>query len=206
MQGAEGVVTGPTDFLVHVAHLLEQLHIRYHVGGSFASSAHGMYRASADIDIVIDPSVEQLEALAQSLEPDFYISRSAIAEAHAGKSTFNAIHNDTSFKIDFFIKGTNPFDAVELDRSIRQQVGDPNGHAVLIKSPEDTVLRKLDWFRRGGEVSERQWQDVLSILRSNQAQLDESHLTRWSRELGIEDLLDRARFEARGDGPGTGRR
>jgi hypothetical protein len=188
-------VTLPTEFLVYVAELLERLGIPYHVGGSVASSAHGMYRASADIDFVIDPTSDQLEALARALEPEFYVSRSAMAEALSGRSTFNAIHDQTSFKIDFFIKGSAPFDAEELRRSIRQAVGDEPGHAVLLKSPEDTVLRKLEWFRRGGEVSERQWQDVLSILAAARGQLDEAYLARWSRELGIADLLDRARRE-----------
>lgn len=188
-------MTLPTEFLLYVAELLERLGIPYHVGGSVASSAHGMYRASADIDFVIDPTSDQLEALARALEPEFYVSRSAMAEALSDRSTFNAIHDQTSFKIDFFIKGVAPFDAEELRRSIRQAVGDERGHAVLLKSAEDTVLRKLEWFRRGGEVSERQWQDVLSILAAARGQLDETYLASWSRELGIADLLDRARRE-----------
>ncbi len=188
-------MTQPTEFLVYIAQLLERLGIPYHVGGSVASSAHGMYRASADIDFVIDPTRDQLEALASALEPEFYVSRSAFAEALSQRSTFNAIHDETSFKIDFFIKGASPFDSEELRRSIRQAVGNQPGHAVLLKSPEDTVLRKLDWFRRGGEVSERQWQDVLSILVAAREQLDGQYLERWSRELGVADLLDRARKE-----------
>lgn len=186
----------PTEYLLQVARLLEELRIPYHVGGSFASSAHGMYRASADIDIVIDPSADQVEELALALDRDFYVSRSAIAEALADRSTFNAIHIDTSFKLDFFIKGLTPFDAVELERSVRQRVGGPNGQMVLIKSPEDTILRKLDWFRRGGSVSERQWLDVVSILRANRRQMDEAHLERWARELEVLDLLERARQDA----------
>lgn len=188
-------MTLPTEFLLHVAEILERLGIPYHVGGSIASSAHGMYRASADIDFVIDPTSDQLDALVHALEPGFYVSRSATAEALANRSTFNAIHDDTSFKIDFFIKGTAPFDAEELRRSIRQVVSGERAQAVLIKTAEDTILRKLDWFRRGGEVSERQWQDVLSILAAARGQLDETHLEHWARELGIADLLDRARRE-----------
>ena len=188
-------MTLPTEFLVYVAGLLERLRIPYHVGGSVASSAHGMYRASADIDFVIDPTSDQLAALAQALEQEFYVSRPAMVEALSRRSTFNAIHERTSFKIDFFIKGAAPFDGEELRRSIRQAVGDQGGHAVLLKSPEDTILRKLEWFRRGGEVSERQWQDVLSILAAARGRLDEEHLDRWSRELGVTDLLDRARQE-----------
>ncbi len=185
----------PTEFLVYIAELLERLGIPYHVGGSVASSAHGMYRASADIDFVIDPTADQLEALGHALESEFYVSRPAMAEALSHRSTFNAIHDQTSFKIDFFIKGVAPFDAEELRRSIRQVIGDERGHAVFLKSSEDTILRKLEWFRRGGEVSERQWQDVLSILAAGGGQLDVGHLERWSRELGIADLLDRARRE-----------
>lgn len=188
-------MTLPTEFLVYVAELLERLGIPYHVGGSVASSAHGMYRASADIDFVIDPTRDQLEALARALEPEFYVSRSAIAEALSQKSTFNAIHDQTSFKIDFFLKGAAPFDAEELRRSIRQPVGDERGHTVLLKSPEDTVLRKLEWFRRGGEVSERQWQDVLSILAAARGELDPLYLDRWSEDLDVADLLERARKE-----------
>jgi hypothetical protein len=154
-----------------------------------------MYRASADVDFVIDPTADQLEALARVLETEFYVSRAAMAEALARRSTFNAIHDSTSFKIDFFIKGPAPFDAEELRRSIRQVVSTERERTVLLKSPEDTILRKLEWYRRGGEVSERQWQDVLSILAAMRGQLDERHLGRWSEELHVADLLDRARRE-----------
>jgi hypothetical protein len=189
-------VTQPTEFLVFIAETLERLGIRYHVGGSMASSAHGMYRASADVDIVIDPSADQLEALAQALEPEFYVSRPAMLEALTHGSTFNAIHEPTSFKIDFFVKGPRPFDAEELRRSIRHVIDDKRRLEVFLKSPEDTILRKLEWFRRGGEVSDRQWQDVLSVIAAMRGHLDEAHLDRWSRELGVADLLEKARHEA----------
>lgn len=188
-------MTLPTEFIVHIAEILERLGIPYHVGGSVASSAHGMYRASADVDIVIDPGAGQLEHLARALESEFYISRSAMTEALSQRGTFNAIHVPTSFKIDFFIKGQGPFDSEELRRSIRQVVGVDRTRTVLIKSAEDTILRKLDWYRRGGEVSDRQWHDVLSILAATRGHLDEAHLERWAGELNVSDLLERARGE-----------
>lgn len=189
-------MTPPTEILVRVARLLERLGIPYHVGGSIASSAHGMFRATADIDVVIDPTAQQLASLAEALEPDFYVSRPAMDEARASAGMFNAIHTETSFKVDFFVKGPTPFDAEELRRSIRQPVGDAAGSAVMLKSPEDTVLRKLEWFRRGGEVSERQWQDVVAILRGAQGGLDDAHMDFWAARLAISDLLERARGEA----------
>lgn len=186
-------MTLPTEFIIHIAGNLERLGIPYHVGGSVASSAHGMYRASADVDIVIDPTPAQLEDLARMLEPQFYVSRSAMAEAFSQRGTFNAIHEATSFKIDFFIKGTAPFDSEEQRRSVRQAIGADGTQTVLIKSPEDTILRKLAWFRRGGEISERQWHDVLSVLAAVRGGLDEAYLDRWAAELNVVDLLERAR-------------
>ncbi len=189
-------MTLPTDLVIAVAGILERLGIPYHVGGSIASSAHGMYRASADADFVIDPSAAQLWELARALEPEFYVSRPAITEALAARGTFNAIHEATSFKIDFFLKGPTPFDAEELRRSVRQALDAEGTRSVMLKSAEDTVLRKLEWLRRGGGVSERQWQDVVSILAAMRGQLDEAHLDRWARELGLGELLERARREA----------
>ncbi len=189
-------MTLPTGLLLHVVAILERLGIPYQVGGSVASSAHGMYRASADVDLVIDPTPAQLDALQAELRPDFYVSAPAVAEALARRGTFNAIHEATSFKVDFFLKGPGAFDAEELRRSVRQVMGGDPAHTILIKSAEDTVLRKLDWFRRGGEVSERQWNDVVSVLAVMRGRLDDGHLDRWAAELGVADLLARGRREA----------
>jgi predicted nucleotidyltransferase len=189
-------MTLPTEFLAGVAETLERLGIPYHVGGSLASSFHGIYRTSADIDFVIDPTREQLAALGRALLPDFYVSETAMNEAFAARGTFNAIHAPTSFKIDFFLKGRSAFDAEEQRRSSRQVVTGESARLIFIKSAEDTVLRKLDWYRKGGETSERQWQDVRSILAANRGALDEQHLDRWAEVLGVADLLARARGEA----------
>jgi hypothetical protein len=186
----------PSQFVAQVASLLEELGVPYHVGGSFASSAHGMFRASADVDFVIDPSHEQLDALASMLGRHFYLSREAMIAALEHKGTFNAIDPETSFKIDFFIKGAHPFEDEEMRRAIRQELGSGEGHSALIKSAEDTILRKLAWYRRGGDVSDRQWQDVVSILAASRGALDEVHLDRWSVQLGVDDLLARARAES----------
>ncbi len=99
--------------------------------------------------------------------------------------------------MDFFVAGVDGFDAAELKRSeLHVIVTDPTRSA-YVKSAEDTVLRKLQWFRDGGEVSDRQWNDVLGILMAQGDRLDQSHLRRWSDALGVADLLDRALREAR---------
>ena len=62
-------------------------------------------------------------------------------------------------------------------------------------SPEDTVLAKLEWFRLGGETSERQWWDVVGILRVTEG-ADHAYLRRWAAALSVADLLERALADA----------
>jgi len=61
-----------------------------------------------------------------------------------------------------------------------------------IASPEDTVLAKLVWFRKGGEVSDRQWHDILGILKVQSKRLDFDYLRNWAARLSVSDLLERA--------------
>jgi hypothetical protein len=184
------------DLLGRLVGLLDDLAIPYHVGGSFASSFHGVPRTTADLDIVIELDGGRLEALAAALERDFYVSREAMREAlHEGRS-FNAILLDGSFKIDFFIRGARAFDLEEFRRARPEQIREDGSLTIRIKSPEDLILRKLEWFRAGGERSERQWEDVLNIFRATREQLDVAHLEHWAPKLGIADLLARARSEA----------
>jgi hypothetical protein len=59
-------------------------------------------------------------------------------------------------------------------------------------SAEDVILAKLDWFRLGGEVSERQWRDILGVLKTQQATLDIDYLQQWAQSLGVADLMEHA--------------
>jgi hypothetical protein len=59
-------------------------------------------------------------------------------------------------------------------------------------SPEDTVLAKLEWYRMGGEASERQWRDILGVLKTRAGELDLAYLHQWAGELQVSDLLARA--------------
>lgn len=68
----------------------------------------------------------------------------------------------------------------------------------VVATAEDTLLAKLEWYRMGGEVSERQWRDVLGILKVQAGRLDLAYLRRWAIELKVEDLLERAVNDADG--------
>ena len=181
--------------VLQVVEMLNELGIVYQLGGSFASAIHGVPRQTRDADIVIRLDAHQADRLVGMLERDFYVDRTAAREAVSRHATFNAIHLASGFKADFFVSGAHDFDAVELERSeLTQIVADPP-QSVYVKSAEDTVLRKLQWFKEGGEVSERQWRDVLGILLAQAGNLDEAHLTSWADALGLSVLLGRAQDE-----------
>lgn len=179
--------------VLDVIGVLEDLGVRYHLGGSFASAVHGVPRQTMDADLVVDLSAGHVDRLIGRLANDFYADRDAAMDAVARRSSFNAIHLATGFKVDFFVKGSGEFDDVELERSRLTQVLENPPRSAWIKSPEDTILRKLQWFRKGGEVSDRQWRDVLGVLMAIGEGLDEEYLDRWATTLGLSDLLERAR-------------
>jgi len=173
--------------------VLDGLGIPYVIGGSFASSAYGEARSTRDADLVVELGLDQVEALASRLESDFYISRDAMREAIRDRRSFNAIHLESMFKVDFFVLGQSAFDREEFRRRVSRPVEELGGQTWLIKTPEDTVLRKLEWYRSGGEVSDQQWRDVLGVLAVWRGRLDEVYLDRWAAALRVSDLLERAR-------------
>lgn len=189
------------DALIPVVRVFEELGVRHYVGGSFASSAHGVARASLDVDVVADLQRQHVTLLVTRLQHAYYIDEARVVAAVESRRSFNLIHLATMFKIDVFVARERPFDREALGRARREAIDDaPNSPEVLVASPEDTVLAKLEWFRAGGEVSERQWADVIGVLRLGGPNLEADYLRRWAEALGIADLLDRALAEAKAIG------
>jgi len=179
-----------------VAHALEQMGVPYAVGGSLASSLHGVIRSTLDVDIVADMRQEHVQPLVAALSKEFYIDDEMMRDALRRRSSFNLIHYETAFKVDIFIRKMRPFDQMQLERrKLSVIIADPE-QSVYVLSPEDTLLAKLEWYRLGGEVSERQWRDVLGILKVRADELDLDYLRTWARELQVTDLLERALNEA----------
>jgi hypothetical protein len=123
-----------------------------------------------------------------------------IYEAIRRQSCFNLIHLSTMYKVDVFVAKDRPFDRSALSRITREEVGEPGDSLhVWFASVEDVILSKLEWFREGGEVSERQWLDVEGVLKVQRGRLDLMYLRRWAAELNVADLLERALGEAAGE-------
>ena len=170
---------------------LDELDVSYHLGGSYASAIHGIPRQTHDVDLVVDVPPELVQRLVHDLENEFYVDERAVARAVRDRTSVNLVHLGTGVKVDLFIKGTSEFDDSEFARRVLLRIGDDQPRDVYVKSAEDTVLRKLLWFRLGGGVSDRQWSDVCGIVGVQAGNLDAAYLTQWADRLGIRDLLDR---------------
>jgi hypothetical protein len=175
---------------LRVAAVLEELEIEYTLGGSLASSLHGEPRSTNDVDFAVQLDEHQVSRLVERLGPEFVVDEAAFREAVRLGRSYQAYFLPLVLKIDFFVRGTAPLDRSEFARRLRVKVGDRA--SLYVATPEDSLLRKLVWFREGGEVSDRQWRDVLGILRVSGTELDRSYLERWAGDLGVADLWQRA--------------
>ena len=178
-----------------IVEALEELGIPYHIGGSVASSLYGLPRLTIDADLVADIRMKHVRPLVKQLETDYYIDEDMIRDAIRRQSSFNIIHLDTMLKVDVFIPKTRLFDQEEL-RKVRQEVLSEGTRPFNIASPEGTILNKLEWYRMGGEVSDRQWNDILGVLKVQGTNLDIVYLERWAADLSVTDLLERALVDA----------
>jgi hypothetical protein len=183
------------DIALKVAVALTSVEADYFVGGSLASSLHGEPRATNDIDFVIALPIGKVGAFRDALGEDFEVDADMLRDAVLHARSANAFYLPVVTKIDFFGRGYEPFDESEFSRR-KAVVVHARGDLLIVKSPEDTVLRKLLWFREGGEVSDKQWRDIVSVLRISGETMDDAYLDTWASRLNVEGLIARAR-EAR---------
>lgn len=174
-----GAEMDPFEITHQVVAALERQGIEYFLGGSLASSLHGEPRFTQDADLVVNLTQNCIPDLVAELSADFYLSEQ------------NLVHFTSGFKVDLMVSRQRPFDRARFQRSQLMSAG---GYEFRVATPEDMVVVKLEWFRLGGEVSDRQWRDVLSLLLLSAS--DVSYMRTWSAELGVADLLERALQEA----------
>lgn len=179
------------EFLYQMAQFLESAGIPYMVAGSHASGHHGIPRSTLDVDIVIDPTPEQLAVLLASFPDDYYVSPTAAQQALGCRSMFNVIHSAAGWKADLIVCKNRPFDREEFRRRVAEPLF---GRPVPLATAEDIILAKLEWHRI--TPSDRQWQDAFNVAVVQWPNLDRVYLRHWAAELGIatevEELLRQA--------------
>ena len=151
-----------------VIEAFEKLNIPYLIGGSLASALHGTARSTLDTDLVADMRPEQVDPLVEMLQ-----------------------------KVDVFIAKPRRFDQMQLRRRRLEVVSTEPERRAYVATAEDIVLAKLEWYRQGGEVSDRQWRDILGVLKVQAGRLDSDYLQKWAAELNVADLLQRALKESK---------
>jgi hypothetical protein len=187
----------PFTALSEVVRLLEEGGISYVLVGSIASSMHGMYRTTADIDLIADIKPAQVRPLLEALHNRFYVDEQAVQQAITQQRSFNAIHFDSVFKVDIFIPKPGDFAMQQLARRELRKIAPDVDQQVYVSTAEDMILAKLRWFRAGGDVSETQWRDVLGMIGASGTELDLAYLRQWAKELAVSELFEKALAEAR---------
>ena len=179
----------PIAVALAVVRTLDSLGVASTIGGSIASSFAGEPRSTIDIDIVAAIDGRHIPGLLQALSPDFYVDAGALHRAVLSKGSVNLIHQATMLKVDIFVAGGTPLDRQQLAR--RRPVEVRPGEVLHVHPPEDILLQKLRWYRLGGEVSDRQWRDVLGIVRVQTGRLDIDYLRTHAPSIDVADLLER---------------
>jgi len=182
-----------TEFVIKT---LEGLDTPYYIGGSVASSAYGFARATLDVDLIVDLKLTNVHSLVQILQASYYIDEEMVLNAVRLRSSFNLIHLETMLKIDIFVIKDSLYAREAFNRKKRDKLDEEQGTEYYIASPEDVIVNKLEWFRMGGNVSDRQWQDILGIMKVQGNLLDMNYLRYWTAELELSDLLEQALGEA----------
>jgi hypothetical protein len=178
-----------------VAAAIERAGGAYFVGGSLASSLQGEPRSTNDVDVVISLPLAKADDFVEGLGSDFEVDRQMLRDALRRRATCNIYHLPSATKVDLFAVGQSPFDEMEFSRRRPVRIRE-GAETLVLKTPEDTVLRKLRWYEDGGRVSERQWRDIVQVLRVSGAEMDSEYLEHWARVLEVAALLEKARSAA----------
>ncbi len=177
--------------LTPIVEAFDHFSITYYIGGSVASSVHGRRRYTQDVDVVAAIRLKHVQPLVATLHQGYYIDADMIRDAIQHRSSFSLLHHDTGVKVDVFIQKSGPFAQQEMRRA-REDILEPGSRPFFFASPEDMILAKLDWWKLGGGVSHRQWNDIVEIMKEKHAVLDIAYLRQSAPMLGIADWLEKA--------------
>ncbi|MBI2921078.1 MAG: hypothetical protein HYY18_08345 [Planctomycetes bacterium] len=185
----------PAEVFRRVIEILESLGVRYAVGGSIASSVRGIERSTQDMDVLVELPEDTVGPLVAAFSKEFYIAEPAVRRAVAGHLAFNVVHLQQGLKADLFVAGGNPLDEAQLSHATREVIDPETGATAFVTSSEVIVLVKLDWYRRGGGVGDRQWEDVKNVLKTDPGVRLE-YLREKAGPVGLVELLGRALKES----------
>jgi len=168
------------------------LGLPYYIRGGVAAIAYGEPRTTQDLAMVLSIQLSDIGTLATVLEQaGFYVP--GVDDAVSGRmQTLQATHQQSIARADLVIARDDDFAHIQFER--KQQYPLPDGTEVYLVSPEYLVLNKILWGQ--SSRSEKQWRDVLAILKTQGDSLDYAYLQTWAERLGILASLEQSRIEA----------
>lgn len=172
--------------------IFTDLGIPHYITGGVAAATYGEPRTTRDLDIVIALSLTQLDAMVQRLESEgFYVP--GVEDIRFGRlQTLGITHQETIARADLMLAGTSAFDRTQFNR--RRAIEIPNRGTLYLASPEDIILNKLRW--REQSQSEKQWRDILGILKVQHQTLDFKYLNQKAQALELTNAFIQALIEA----------
>jgi hypothetical protein len=190
----------PTAIAALLAQILNTANIPYYITGGVTAIAHGEPRATIDLDVVISIDLADLPTLAANFEAQgFYVA--GLTDVLSGSlQCLNITHLETIENVDLMISGREEYDLIKFvgvasPLANRKRLYTlPGSGEVAIASPEDVIISKLIWRRES--QSDKQWRDILGVLKVQQEKLDFGYLQGWVERFGIEADWQRAKVEA----------
>lgn len=171
-----------SELLRFVVSVLERLDLRYFVTGSTVTIFYGEPRFTNDIDIVVDLPEEAVpEFCRQFPGEDFHVSQDAASDAVRRHSQFNIIQPSSGLKVDVIVPQLSEFNRSRFARARRVQAGD--GWGAAFSSPEDVILKKMEFFRGGG--SDKHLRDITGVLKTSGSEIDRAYIDSWATTLGL---------------------
>ena len=180
------MLLGEIDVALELGRHFDELGVPWLVGGSVASSLLGEPRATADVDLVADLRLPHVSPLYARLVDTYYVDEDALRWAVKTRRTFNVIHLTSMTKADVYCSKGDALSRGQMARRI--VVETPHG-SLPVTSPEDIILQKLLWFVEGGGVSDRQWRDLIGVVRVHHDKLDHAYLDTHARDHDLVVLL-----------------
>jgi hypothetical protein len=184
-------IQDPLKIVRKATEILEKAGVDYLVGGSLASSLHGIPRSTQDVDIIVDLSEHMIDKILPLFSEHFYVDFEMAKEAAQRRSSFNIIDKELLYKLDIFIQEDDDLSEMEMKRRVKYRIADSGDQTIFVCSPEDIVAHKLYWYKLGNGVSERQWNDALNVLKVQKGRLDLDYLKMICRARGVSELLEK---------------
>jgi hypothetical protein len=176
------------ELLIKTTTLLNSENIPYVLVGSFVSSIYGEPRTTQDIDLVVQLQKSNIPKLISMFPPPrYYIEEEMILFALEYKRMFNLLDTSEGDKIDFYIQKDEDYEKEKFSRKLEKILF---GHTLVILSPEDTILSKLQWCVKSG-MSEKQFKDALNVFRFQKENLDMYYIEEKSKLLLVSELFEK---------------